>query len=304
MIGSLILLIVLFLLDGISIKRQELTNFVSVIQLVTALNFANISTSLHEKMFSKLVDVPTYFNLKFGKLQKSMVADIESLKAMSPIQTKDNKTNQSKIDNLTNEYQNLMTRWDAEKKRLESKMKEFLSTKGMNSLFLFVSLYCIVDMFFIAYEFFRPTSLDLEYCFGLFTLSSTLFAIGYFVFILLGRTNSFTKEKLYLKVSCWFMICLGLSYFAYDINIFISQRVTLFEEEHFLNVSDTMAIFLPFLGFCLCLIFIIAIWGQVAYMSWTSISDMAKTLSNLHKQKLDLDKTYDSFLPMDEMQFR
>ena len=94
----------MLILAFISNKRLELLNFVSVIQLVTALNFANISSSLHEKMFKVLVDVKTFFNIRFGELQNKMTADLESLKSMSPIEAKDGKSNKSTIDELTNEY--------------------------------------------------------------------------------------------------------------------------------------------------------------------------------------------------------
>lgn len=92
-------------------------------------------------MFNVLVDVKTFFNFRFGDLQNKMTADLESLKSMSPIETKDGKSNKPTIDELTNEYLNLASKWEAEKNRIESKMGDFFSTKGINSLFLFISLY-------------------------------------------------------------------------------------------------------------------------------------------------------------------
>lgn len=299
MIGFLILLIVLLLLDGISTKRQELLNFVSVIQLVTALNIANVSSSLHTKMFQMLVDVPTFFDFRFGGLQKRMVADVESLKAMEP----NREINESTIETLANEYLNLYSNWKTEKKRIEVKMQELLSTKGINSLFLFISLYSVGDMFFIAYEFDKSTDIELEYWFGFFTLSSMIFSLWYFAFILLGKTKGIMRGKLYIIVSILFILCLLIGYFSYDINAHVSQVLSLWDEEHFLNFSDTMAIFLPFLGFAMCLIFIIVIWGKVSYMSSSSINNMAKALDKLHRKKLDLDITYNSYLQANEMQF-
>lgn len=55
-------------------------------------------------MFNVLVDVKTFFNFRFGDLQNKMTADLESLKSMSPIETKDGKSNKPTIDELTNEY--------------------------------------------------------------------------------------------------------------------------------------------------------------------------------------------------------
>lgn len=299
MIGFLILLILLSVLNNISTDRQKLLNFVSVIQLVTALNIANISSSLHTKMFQMFVDVPTFFDFRFGGLQKKMVADVESLKSMLPIR----EINESTIETLTNKYLNLDSKWKAEKQRIEAKMQELLSTKGINSLFLFISLYSIGDMFFIAYEFDKSVNIKLEYWFGFFTLSSMVSSLGYFIFILFGKTKGIMRGKLYMIVSVLFILCLFVGYISYDINVLISQVFSLWEEKHFLNFSDTMAIFMPFLGFAMCLIFIIVIWGQVAYMCRASISDMAKTLANLHDQKLDLDTTYNSLLHANEMQF-
>ena len=90
-------------------------------------------------MFNVLVDVKTFFNFRFGDLQNKMTADLESLKSMSPIETNDGKSNKSTIDELTNEYLNLASKWEAEKNRIESKMGDFFSTKGINSLFLFIT---------------------------------------------------------------------------------------------------------------------------------------------------------------------
>ena len=82
-------------------------------------------------MFKVLVDVKTFFNIRFGELQNKMTADLESLKSMSPIETKDGKSNKSTIDELTNEYLNLSSRWEAEKNRIESKMVISLVRKAL-----------------------------------------------------------------------------------------------------------------------------------------------------------------------------
>lgn len=82
-------------------------------------------------MFNVLVDVKTFFNFRFGDLQNKMTADLESLKSMSPIETKDGKSNKPTIDELTNEYLNLASKWEAEKNRIESKMGVSLVRKAL-----------------------------------------------------------------------------------------------------------------------------------------------------------------------------
>lgn len=82
-------------------------------------------------MFNVLVDVKTFFNFRFGDLQNKMTADLESLKSMSPIETNDGKSNKSTIDELTNEYLNLASKWEAEKNRIESKWVISLVRKAL-----------------------------------------------------------------------------------------------------------------------------------------------------------------------------
>ena len=245
----------MWFLSHISTNRLELLNFVSVIQLVTALNFANISSSLHEKMFKNLVDVRSFFDFRFGELQKQMTADVESLKSMSPIETKDGKSNKETIDKLSNEYFNLNVLWDCERKRVENKMGEFLTTKGINSLFLFISLYCLVDLFFIAYEFFHSVEMNLEYCFASYTMLSTIASFIYFCFILSGKTKSISRGWLYILVSIVFFGCLLGGYVAFWLNSIIVDCCLIIEENNFLCLSDTYAVFLPFMGVCLVLNF-------------------------------------------------
>lgn len=278
-------------------------NFVSVIQLVTALNFANISSSLHEKMFRNLVNVKSFFNFRFGDLQNKMTADVESLKSMSPIETKDGKSNKSIIDELTNEYLNLSTQWETERKRVEAKMGDFFNTKGINSLFLFISLYCVIDMFFIAYECFHSIDMSQEYWFGCYTILSTIITIVYFCLILSGKTKLISRGSLYLLVSGMFLVCLLTTYMAHWLNSITVDCFFIFEEFDFLCLSDTYAVFLPFMGFVLCLIFIMCIWLQVNGMIRNSISLLSTQLSKLHERKLTLDRTYETFKPVDQMQF-
>lgn len=82
-------------------------------------------------MFNVLVDVKTFFNFRFGDLQNKMTADLESLKSMSPIETKDGKSNKPTIDELTNEYLNLASKWEAEKIELNQKWVISLVRKAL-----------------------------------------------------------------------------------------------------------------------------------------------------------------------------
>lgn len=303
MIGFSILFIMMSFLRHISSKRLELLNFVSIIQLVTALNFANISSSLHEKMFKVLIDVKSFFNFRFGNIQNKMTADLESLKSMSPIETKDGNSNESTINDLTKEYFNLAAQWEAEKNRIESKMGEFFNTKGINSLFLFISLYCVVDMFFIAYEAYKTNDISYQYWFGGYTMFSTLISIMYFCLIMFDKTKNISKGTLYVIVTGLTSVLLILSYFSYALNSFIAGRFSLMEKDVFLCLTDTLAVVLPFLGFVLCLIFIICIWLQITEMTSTSIMNLREQHIRLHKRKLVLDQTYESFKPSEQMQF-
>lgn len=182
-------------------------------------------------------------------------------------------------------------------------MGDFFSTKGINSLFLFISLYCVIDMFFIACNFNKSNELSQEYWFACCTMLSTIGSIVYFCLILFGKTKNVTKGKLYVIVTGIMFVLLILSIFAYSLNSIISSRFTLMREETFLCLSDTLAVILPFWGFILCLVFITCIWMQINVMIKDSVMTLRELHGKLHNRKLTLDKTYDSFKPSEQMKF-
>ena len=284
-----------------SVKRLELVNFLSVIQLVTALNFANISSKLHYTMFKSIIDVDAFFKLRFGGLQQKMAVDLESLKSMSPLQTTDGKSNKSKIETLKQKYFNFSVKWDSEKQRVASLMDDFRGRKGMNSMFLYLSLYCIFDMLFIGYN--SNTAIEKnEFWFGSYTLLSAMFLLFYFVLMLLKKTDNISSGTLYIGVSGVSLGSLFLAYWMFPLNLFITNYFCLLDLEDFLCYSDSLAVFLPYQGFVLCLVFIICNWLIILWQTRKSIQSLEKEHEKMHREKVVIDEMYDSF-KSDDMQF-
>lgn len=295
----LIPLIILWILQSILVKRLELVNFLSVIQLVTALNIANVSSKLHSKMFESLIDVDSFFNMRFGSLQERMTVDLESLRSMSPLMTTDGKTNKNKIETLKQEYSNLSAKWTNEKERSRSLMSEFQNRKGINSMFLFLSLYCIFDMFLIAYnsDFYSPKN---EFWFGCYTFLTAFILWIYFVVILHKKADHISNGYLYIGSAFIPVVCLILSHFSYAVNSVLLEHIhIIIDENSFLCCSDSLAVILPYLGFILCFIFIAYNWAVILWKTNSSIQNLEKEQERMHNAKIAIDNVYDSFEPSD-----
>lgn len=124
-----------------------LEHFTALIQLISAVNFAYIVPYFNKKVYGTIFNEEKFYSDKIVSFQDMMAADIESLKRMRP---KDNNKRKKEIDALIGKYNNLNVKWEAKKSETETMVDWVMNRKGFKSLFLFTSLFCVIDLFNIA----------------------------------------------------------------------------------------------------------------------------------------------------------
>lgn len=127
---------------------KELNSFTALIQLISAVNFAYIVPYFHEKVYAVLFNEDKFYSDKITYYQDLMIADQESLKTM-----KDNANDgatQKAIDDLIEKCKKLSDKWNVKMDETRNMVDWVMNRKGFKSLFLFTSLFCIVDLLNIA----------------------------------------------------------------------------------------------------------------------------------------------------------
>lgn len=124
-----------------------LEHFAALIQLISAVNFAYIVPYFHKKVYGTIFNEEKFYSDKIVYFQDLMAADLESLKRMRP---KGNSKKKKAIDALIGKYKDLNVKWEAKKAETESMVDWVMNRKGFKSLFLFSSLFCVIDLFNIA----------------------------------------------------------------------------------------------------------------------------------------------------------
>ena len=130
---------------------ENLNNFSALIQLISAVNFANIKLNFHQQIFDLIANVDDIYDRKFKEVQSAIDADVVSLNSLDPIETMDGKSNSKHIEQLRNRYSELNEKWDEKHSALGEQFKKCKELRGIKSFFLFISLYCIYDLALFAF---------------------------------------------------------------------------------------------------------------------------------------------------------
>lgn len=126
---------------------NELEHFTALIQLISAVNFAYIVPYFHKKVYETIFNEEKFYSDRIISFQDTMAADLESLKRMKP---KGNGKEKKEFNELIGKYNDLNVKWEAKKAETESFVDWVMNRKGFKSLFLFASLFCVIDLFNIA----------------------------------------------------------------------------------------------------------------------------------------------------------
>lgn len=267
---------------------EFLFNFSALIQLISAVNFANIKFRFHKKIFNILFDVKNVYK-KFSDIENAMNADIVSLDFMQPIDTKDNKSNKKEIEQLQKKYKDLFYEWRKEYNYVNDYIKKCINVKGIKSLFLFVSLYCVYDLALLAIISIK----DITYYWSSFICNLNVFSIiivlVYYTIIIFRKNNNQEDVHLYKRTLHLSFASILYSFFVswlplFGFGITISETQTM--------ILSLVSIILPFYPCLFCVIYILINEYIVNSLVKKATAPLIQRQKSLHDDKVILDKMY------------
>lgn len=129
---------------------ETLNNFTALIQLISAVNFANILFGYHKKVFRVLFNIRQSIDDKFGEIKESTTIDIDSCRKMKPIKSTEGTSTEESINTLKEDYENFYTKFKHEIDSLYKDCRKASDSNWVKTFFLFISLYCVMDLLLIA----------------------------------------------------------------------------------------------------------------------------------------------------------
>lgn len=267
-------------------NMEDLFQFTALIQLISAVNFANIKFRFHEKIFRLLLNVKQIHRKMFEKMENAISADIESLKGMDPFETKNNKSIKPRIDKLIKDYQQLSLDWNDQKGKYHLTKRDCIKAQGFKSFFLFISLYCIYDLVLIAL---LTTQYAEEARIGLFVLNSFSILVSFGFCI---RT-CFKKRR--ASESSLYTAAVILSIISIALTIIAIKNISNFDCEICNLINCISSIILPFAPCIWCFFYVAYHICYIRFpMRFRSIKISFKQWK-LHRQKTELDKLCNLF---------
>lgn len=126
---------------------KGLDNFTTLIQLISAVNFAYIIPFFHQKVYDTIFNEKKFYSEKIGFFKNLMKVEQGTLEEM-----RENAKNEmiTAIDTLIDQYKILKIQWEGKMAETKYMIDWVKNRKGFKSLFLFSSLFCIVDLLNIA----------------------------------------------------------------------------------------------------------------------------------------------------------
>lgn len=274
---------------------EHLYLFTALIQLISAVNFANIAFDFHTKVFQVFFNVEAIIDHKFHRIKNAIIADQESLQQMSPLETTDGRSNLNSIEQLKNKYTEFSEQWESEIDEAKKSVEGIKTKKWFRSFFMLISLYCIFDLALISVLSIPNVSYSWAVVLFSLNLGITIFSIILTIKALLqkGNVDGHQLAKFTLK---HFTIIVIISMLIGGINEFcIRRQLYMITPNWVEQIFLYLSIVIPFLPCVIC----------SAYTLYQSkklenrISDVVASLQgkqdNLHNQKIELDNAYRLF---------
>lgn len=280
---------------------MDLSAYMTLIQLISAVNFAYISLKFNQKIFDTFFNINAFYNMYEG-VGMNIIVKYASFVSMSK---KSDEKLIKQIEEGKVRCMNLDNKWDELYKDSEAKIKSHLNVKGFNSLFLFVSLFCVYDLFLLGHIA-RISSVQNEVFLFLVNLFSLMFC-GYYMIKIIRQKDDrhstiiYNESVFYSLVS--FFVPLVISSLITDKSYFV-KFCCLFDEIHILN--SVLCVLIPFVPciFTYMYTFIFEKWlsGRLKQ----KMSDITKELESISELKntietsqevLNVDFTFDKITP-------
>ncbi|WP_251621937.1 hypothetical protein [Odoribacter lunatus] len=127
-----------------------LDDFATFIQLMSAVNFAYIFTSLPKTIYHSIFDEEQRRNQRFNEFRLGILEpfrqDLDNMHSFV-IDGHDTSTH---IDKLNKKFVDIVDKWENIEAQTKNWTNNIKKAKGFKCLSLYISVYCIVDLFVIA----------------------------------------------------------------------------------------------------------------------------------------------------------
>ena len=274
--------------------------FATLIQLISAVNFANIACNFHEEVFKVFFNVDAIINRKFSQIQNSIIADIASLQKIEPIETTNRQSNKKKIDSLKTDYNTLGDKWVDTINTIKTGAEEIQNRKWFKSFFLFISLYCICDITLISIISIPRTS----YSWHVLASVLNLGVLCYSLFIMVkawGQNETRDRYELSKAVTKWFIIILLVACASGIINEVIVKNLFWIAVPRWIEcLFLCLSIFLPFTPCLFCSVYAIYETSRVNKEIEILVNSLQDEQNALHNRKVEIDIAYKHFEDNDD----
>lgn len=123
-----------------------LREFTAFVQLISAVNFTYMFTHFADKVYSNIFSNDEVINEKYSSFRDGKLEKVKSsIENMNPIVVNGHETN-TKISCLKRNLEDMINKWNQEENATQQIINNLKEAKGVKSLFLYISIYCVLDM--------------------------------------------------------------------------------------------------------------------------------------------------------------
>ena len=274
----------------------HIEHFAPAVQLIAGVNFAYIVVNISQKLSDLFAFGDKTLDSTYNKLEKDITLDITSLEFLEPL-TSGSNSNKPTIISLIEKFGKLKTLWEEKKLHLGNFFEKYKSYNGLPLVFLYASLYCVVDLFMMGYCGAKGLGPSAYYVFV--NVCATL-ALLYYILKPLACKDTESKDA---KKSCilWYLLFLVV---CYIVSLFIDDKMLTNYVPNVMSYSAWAAVILPFvpISFATFYIFvldwILIVWSKFLY-NWFFYCKLRK----LRKEKAKIEQAYTTLTPNADLSF-
>ena len=277
---------------------EKLFDFIGVLQVICAVNFAWIIEKFHATVFSKLFNT-NIIEDKFKPIDSDVCADLTSISEMLS-KFKDSKIKfKDKLDDLKANYEAFKSQWAKAKDNVYGIVAKCLGAKCFRSFFLYISLYCICDIILISCIHAHNDVLFTHYL-CLLNYITAIISIWYLLIIIFQRDHR-DDSKLYQTALLALLVTIGTIVICLVVNKFwdniIFDLITINIVSNFGSALSIIIPFIPCVFAALYSLISIIFIHIVIYFKTYSLKRKHKAL---RAQKEILNESYDLFQDSDD----
>lgn len=270
----------------------NLNNYAALIQLISAVNFAYIFTRFHQRVYRLIFNEKKLIEDRFTSFINDITVDKSSLQSMEPIETTKGATNEQALTELKERFEGLLAAWNEQRSKMTSTLQRVKNVKGVRSLFLFISLYCLINLFNIATCGWCKNSFWDGFTI-LFNLLSFIVPAILTYKILRFKWANVSEVYCYRWTSWSFIITITVSLLLAWLN-FIYVGIEVMAPVMY-KIAFVMSIVIPFYACLFSVVYIACYELWFGHLAGSDTEKLRKLQKELHDEKISLDASYNMF---------